>query len=828
MSSNNSRLISAEDERQFLAAMQSRGLALESGKRLVANGEWQLCAVVNKGRAGKGDGRYVLHADGAAPWGLYHNWCDGKDPDHWRGDRNRNLTEAETKDLERRIEEVRIEHERVAAEMAEAAAQQAERRWERARPADHLYLRKKRIKPHGVRVEQDGCLLVPMYSPDNKLVNLQIVNAAGIKWFLKGGLVKGCFYRIPGSIDCVVVVEGFATGASIAEATGYNVAVAFNAGNLAAVASMIRQELAGADASIWHGHEEAAAAGGLRHQHRQHFVDTKIVVGGDDDWRTEGNPGIMKALAAAREARALIAVPGFNEDRAAHDTDFNDLANRYNLDAVSEDIDNAVEPEILFEQRLLAEPQSAHGEANLRELAAWKQHNEVVYQKIRAKLMERKRANIRELDKAIKRIEQDAAKVRARKPPVEEEVDIEALERSAQEIIDCPDVLEMFADHIGKRVAGEARLVKLAYLGATSRLFPKAMHIAFKGTSSGGKSEIRKRVLEYLPPESIISFTATSERALLFMQEDFQHKIISMGEAFSGEELKFQDYLLRELMSENVLRYPVVQKVGDQLVTINIEKHGPVCFMVTTTKNRLNPENETRLLPLEIDDSPKQTRAVMRMVAEAEGYNNLMVSDAELGPWRDFQRWLAAGNCTVIVPYSRILMSLIPPKAVRLRRDTAQLIRAVKAHALIHCNHRRRKDGAILATLDDYEAVLPLMSEVLATSVEVRVRDAIADTIDAVEDIQGGNEEVGVGVRMVADHLRLDRSAAYRRLNAAEEGGYLVNLTTRRGQPGQYRTTGERVPNVEILPSVERLRTEWERPRQNTRTDAPRARHQND
>jgi phage/plasmid primase-like uncharacterized protein len=832
-SANDSRLLNAEDERQFLAAMHCRDLALESGKRLIANGEWQACTVVSKGRAGKSDGRYVLHAEGPAPWGLYHNWTDGKDPDHWRGGRQRNLTEAELEELEIRLEEERTEHERIAAKEAEEAVRDAKNRWERgkAAAASHPYLERKKIEPHGVRVDRFGTLLVPMYSPESKTpVNIQFIAPDGTKWFLRGGRVKGCFYRIAGgNPNRVQVVEGFATGATVAEATDNNVAVAFNAGNLAAVASMIRRELATIDDSIWRAHEETAAARDLRHEHREHFVDTKVTIAADDDWKTEANPGIMKGLAAAREAKALIAIPDFGKDRAEKDTDFNDLANRYNLDAVEEDIANAVEPAVLFEKRLIEAPQSAHSDANIKELAAWKQYDAVVYERIRARLKDKGRANIRELDKAVKaRIEheQDAAKVSARRHQVEK-VDIKALQRSAQQIIDCSEVLEKFAAHIGKRVAGEARLVKLAYLGATSRLFSKAMHIAFKGTSSGGKSEIRKRVLEYFPPESIISFTATSERALLFMQDDFQHKIISMGEAFSGEELKFQDYLLRELMSENMLRYPIAQKVGDQIVTIDIVKHGPVCFMVTTTRNRLNPENETRLLPLEIDDSPKQTQAVMRMVADAEGYN-MVANDSDLDPWRDFQRLLAAGNCTVIVPFSRTLMRLIPPKAVRLRRDTAQLMRAVKAHALIHYTHRRSKDGAIVATLADYEAVLPLMNEVLATSVEVRVRDAIVDTIEAVEACEGHNSTVGASVRMIAERLRIDRSAAWRRVNAAVDGGYLINLETRRGQPGQYRTTGERMPNVDILPTVEVLREALEQRRRNAPANAHRARHQND
>ena len=64
----------------------------------------------------------------------------------------------------------------------------------------------------------------------------------------------------------------------------------------------------------------------------------------------------------------------------------------------------------------------------------------------------------------------------------------------------------------------------------------------------------------------------------------------------------FQDLLLRELMSEGKLDH--IQHVHPRfigwLVTV-IVKHGPVSFMVTTTKATLHPENETRMLSLEID-----------------------------------------------------------------------------------------------------------------------------------------------------------------------------------------------------------------------------------
>jgi DNA-binding MarR family transcriptional regulator len=368
--------------------------------------------------------------------------------------------------------------------------------------------------------------------------------------------------------------------------------------------------------------------------------------------------------------------------------------------------------------------------------------------------------------------------------------DIRELARSAKRIIACDDVLTLFADAISQFIAGEEKIVKLLYLAATSRLFPKTMHTAIKGTSSGGKTEIRTQVLKFFPPEEVISFTAMSERALLYMSSPFEHKILSMGEAVNGQEVEFQDYLLRELMSAGKLKYPVVQKVEGELVTTVIEKDGPVAFMVTTTRNKLNPENETRMLSLEVDDSEEQTEAVLQKVASIEGHGRRDQS-FDFTAWHDYQRWLAAGDCEVEVPFADELAELIPPKAVRLRRDFGQVLCAIKAHALMHREYRERNEhGAIVANINkDYVVVRRLMAEILATSAEVKLRKQTLETITAVRKGQPTNDTRGVSVREVAKHLKLDRSAAYRRLRSALDSGFINNIESRSGRPGQYRTT---------------------------------------
>jgi hypothetical protein len=68
------------------------------------------------------------------------------------------------------------------------------------------------------------------------------------------------------------------------------------------------------------------------------------------------------------------------------------------------------------------------------------------------------------------------------------EFDLDELRRTASHIIVNPNILDLFAQDLGKVIAGEATNGKLLYLVATSRLFDKTMNAAIKGTSAGGQS----------------------------------------------------------------------------------------------------------------------------------------------------------------------------------------------------------------------------------------------------------------------------------------------------------------------------------------------------
>lgn len=400
--------------------------------------------------------------------------------------------------------------------------------------------------------------------------------------------------------------------------------------------------------------------------------------------------------------------------------------------------------------------------------------------------------------------------------------DRETWAASARSIIECGDVLSWFEGSWRKVIAGEEKNAKLLYLVATSRLFSKCMNAAIKGPSSAGKSEIRKQVLEFFPPEDVVSFTTLSEKALLYFKEDFAHKILSMGEAAGAEEQSLQDYLLRELISDGRLRYPVPQKVEGKMETVVVEKNGPVAFLVTTTKAALNSENETRMLSLEIDDSEEQTRRVLDKVAEIVGMNVARAA-IDFEPWRDFQRLLGAGNCKVVVPFARELgRLLVSAKAPRLRRDFTQILLAIQAHALLNHLHRQTDDrGQIVAEIDaDYVPVAALMGGIMSDASGVGIEPALQQTIDAVKIATADlSREDGATAFEIAKLLKLDKSAAWRRLGVAMNKGYVLNLETRKGQPGRYRATDQDIEPEPLLPSADALKGAMQpvQPRNRTR-----------
>ena len=363
-----------------------------------------------------------------------------------------------------------------------------------------------------------------------------------------------------------------------------------------------------------------------------------------------------------------------------------------------------------------------------------------------------------------------------------------------------PDILERFASDLARLgVAGESRVAKLLYLAITSRLLPKPVSIVVKGPSSGGKSYLTERALCFFPDTAYYALTAMSEHALAYSDEPLSHRFLVLYEV-SGMESDLQTYMLRSLLSEGRVRYETVEKTSEGIKPRLIEREGPTGLIVTTTAVKLHPENETRLLSLTVTDTQDQTRAIMAALA-----NETTEDGPDLEAWRSLQVWLEGVERCVTVPYARDLAALIPPVAVRLRRDFGAILNLVRAHSVLHQANRMR-DGKdrIVATVEDYAKVHELVADLVSAGVEATVPATIRQTVEALKALQGSAEE-HVTVAALAEELKLDKSAAWRRVRSAMDRGYIRNLEDRRGRPARL-VLGDPLPNdVEVLPNPERL-----------------------
>jgi len=228
------------------------------------------------------------------------DWSTGAET-KWVADTGETLSEAERRELKRRLADARQAREIEQASQWEQAATRAARVWRDSVPADqcHPYLLRKRTEPHSAR--QRGRELVLLLTDfTGKAWSLQTIDEAGGKRLMAGGRKAGNFIVVggPDYPARVLICEGYATGCTLAESDPASlVLAAVDAGNLQAVTTGARNRWPTAD----------------------------IVVCGDDDRQTEGNPGVTAARAAAIAAGARYALPEWPADAPLHFSDFNDL-----------------------------------------------------------------------------------------------------------------------------------------------------------------------------------------------------------------------------------------------------------------------------------------------------------------------------------------------------------------------------------------------------------------------------------------------------------------------------------------------------------------------
>jgi len=266
---------------------------------------------------------------------------------------------------------------------------------------------------------------------------------------------------------------------------------------------------------------------------------------------------------------------------------------------------------------------------------------------------------------------------------IDEEIEkeLEGLSEKAA-IIGSKDILTEVVRHCrALGMVGEENTVKLIYLALTSRVLDRPISMAIKGTSSVGKSYILKMLLGFFPKSAYFDISSMSDKALFYTEESFEHRFLIIGEAV-GLSSEFISYLIRILLSEGQIKHMTVESTDHGNQGKYLEKKGPTGFITTTTQIQLHPENETRLVSVDISDDCDQTKQIMLKTAEsAMGWEKEKPS---LQDFIDYQVWIEKmGKKGVVIPYAKVLAENTKPSAVRLRRDFSMVITLIKTIAIL-------------------------------------------------------------------------------------------------------------------------------------------------
>jgi len=327
------------DTSSFYQSVQELGLVLKDAPTF--DGRFHRVDVEGGKRGGK-EGAYVGY-DGVVARGHVRNFKTGEEK-KWSsldgGDWNKNELGLIRLIHKQRSEESRKQIEREHNKNALLLKEE----WDSSKIAskEHPYLEKKGVGSYGLRVDARNSLLMPLRDVNGTFSTMQRISGSGFKQIgyklsdaeKKEGLEfptrkEGRFHIIGAEkledSQKFVLVEGYATGASVHEALNLPVIVAVDAGNLVSVATAIKEK----------------------------YENISLMIAGDNDQKNgeEKNVGLKKAKEAAEACGGKYVIPTVSKEEEKDVSDWNDIAKKYGLESVKSQIisklkENKIENEI--------------------------------------------------------------------------------------------------------------------------------------------------------------------------------------------------------------------------------------------------------------------------------------------------------------------------------------------------------------------------------------------------------------------------------------------------------------------------------------------------
>lgn len=298
--------------------------------------------------------------------------------------------------------------------------------------------------------------------------------------------------------------------------------------------------------------------------------------------------------------------------------------------------------------------------------------------------------------------------------------------KAALNFLKSPDLIkQILKDFDCLGVVGETTNKLVSYLAACSRKLDKPLAVMVQSSSAAGKSSLMEAVLQLMPLEERVQYSAMTGQSLFYMgEQDLKHKILAIAEEAGATH---SAYALKLLQSEGEVS---IASTGKNTTTGNLETHvyrveGPVMLFSTTTAIDIDEELMNRCLILSVDESREQTKAIhaaQRQKRTLQGLRAKKNKETLITLHQNAQRLLRP--LAVLNPYADQLTFL--DAKTRTRRDHEKYLTLIDAITLLHQYQRPLKKDKhqglvteyIEVTVDDIAIANELAHEVLGKSLD--------------------------------------------------------------------------------------------------------------
>jgi len=299
-------------------------------------------------------------------------------------------------------------------------------------------------------------------------------------------------------------------------------------------------------------------------------------------------------------------------------------------------------------------------------------------------------------------------------------------QQAALELLKDPYLLSrILADFNRAGVVGEETNKLVGYLAGVSRKLDKPLAVIIQSSSAAGKSSLMDAVLNMMPEEERVQYSAMTGQSLFYMGEtNLKHKILAISEEEGAENAS---YALKLLQSEGEVTIASTGKdpTTGNLMTQEYRVEGPVMLFLTTTAIDIDEELLNRCVVLTVNETREQTAAIHAIQRSRQTLEGLLAEEDKkdiIQLHRNAQRLLRP--LLVANPFANALTFL--DDKTRTRRDHMKYLTLIRTIALLHqyqrpiktINHKGKTLSYVEVTLDDIETANRLASDVLGRTLD--------------------------------------------------------------------------------------------------------------